>query len=223
MVPVSGICTKLLTLRVVIESFRRNLEVWKRTKRNLTRAILPYLTETMSTQNHAIVCSPFSPFLDWNAWGRVRPLVECVSSTPSTHGAEAVFPILSKFSIEDSPRRKCHTKSPPLTTWRKDRAGHLLYYIGDDWTGLEIQKITFLPAYCLLSTVKVLTLKPHSFRIRVSPFDPEGKRHRCTLVEAPTLAKAKKIAEWYYSEWSQVNQNLEELRRISDAKTTKIE
>jgi hypothetical protein len=48
---------------------------------------------------------------------------------------------------------------------------------------------------------------PHPF-FRIS-FTPPSEEYAIMEIEAPTLRKAKKLAEWYYSEWLKVNHNFD--------------
>lgn len=78
------------------------------------------------------------------------------------------------------------------------------WYIVDGLeTGIHIVKVTRLWLNIAMPPLKL----PHPI-FRIS-FTPSNEDYAVMEIEAPTLRKAKKLAEWYYSEWTKVNRNFD--------------
>ena len=100
--------------------------------------------------------------------------------------------------------KKKSPTSPPKITWSLGRAGHDWFgYQNGTWTGLHIDKISRL----WVSWDKVINLNYPSYHISFCP--NADTNNICHLIEAPTLNKAQKLAEWYYAEWLSVNHNFD--------------
>lgn len=189
-----------VSMRPIWGSF---VKVWNLTigDFSLFRILLSYFQKAFFTNNHTIFCFPASALLYGNtnnwafnfskerfpAFRTPEPLI-----IPST---------LSLFSLDNNLGCKNHESPPSLSEWREGRADDYLYYLNDKWTGMAINRITYLwiePARlpCIPYKDKILTLKHPSFRITQS-----SNNSTISIVEAPTLKKAKQLAEWYYKEW----------------------
>jgi hypothetical protein len=131
------------------------------------------------------------PLLYWNRYDRL--------AASCTQNSKSIMSILSIVGSPISSTRKLHSNSPPLTEWRKFAIDDHWYYVNGEWTGIIINTISRL----WVSWDKSINLKHPSYHISFCP--NADTNNICHLVEAPTLRKAKKLAEQYYTAWSNVN------------------
>jgi hypothetical protein len=165
-----------------------------------------HLIKTLFTQNNAVLNFPLPAF----RYGYARnSILSSQADAFATYGAPAtpsVFSILPIRSNEDSSVSKSHNSSPPLCTWRKDEMGNYWYAKDGEWTGIRIEKKTYL-RLPLLNThsysTKVLKLERPAFLVTFSPrWDISITIY---LAGTPILKEAQKLAESYYKEWLKVN------------------
>jgi hypothetical protein len=71
------------------------------------------------------------------------------------------------------------------------------------WAGLHITKVSRL----WISANKFIELKHPNYQICFCP--NADTSNILPLVDEATLSGAKKLAEWYYTEWLRVNQNFD--------------
>jgi len=95
-----------------------------------------------------------------------------------------------------------HKESPPADGWHRDIDNHYLHYINGKWTGMWIWEFRYIWVIPEKREVRpgVVTFKRPYYRVKHETIN--GGRD---IIEAPTLNKARKLAEWYYSEWLKVN------------------
>ena len=129
-------------------------------------------------------------------------------TTSSAPRHSAISATLSLIGITRNSACKLHSDSPPSDDWQQDEEANSCFYRPNDkWTGIRVSKVYHLPVYQGKCIAKVIMLKHPSFRIHHFIVDEaHGIRDTLDIVEAPTVEKAKEIAEWYYKEWLKVNQ-----------------
>ena len=108
--------------------------------------------------------------------------------------------------------------SPPSKYWAKC-ADNYWYIVDGLETGIHIVKVTGLQ---LATSIFIPPLKlPHPI-FRIS-FTPPNEDYAIMETETTTLRNAKRLAEWYYSEWIKVNHNFDMRARNSYPLAKKLE
>jgi len=107
---------------------------------------------------------------------------------------------------------KAHDVLPPSYTWHEQPLNHAYWcYYGDVFTGMMIQKISRLRVLELsLKVRKYIKLEHPHYRITFAVKLTNGETHILDLAEFLSLHEAKKIAELYYYDWEEVNQDIAE-------------
>ena len=88
--------------------------------------------------------------------------------------------------------------------WYLDSHKDYQYFINGKWTGVTIMpfRTIYIPIQ-IQPKAKGIQLKNSYWRVH---FCPQSDINKCRdVIESPTLYQAKKLAEWYYSQWLKVN------------------
>lgn len=182
----------------------RCIKVWKHTIGNSLNTLGLNIRETIRTQNNTVPnrSIPALFYRYYRNWFRFLPkerlATACAPATPAIRLA------LSCVSHSNNSRRE-HFSNLPLYKWYKDCRGYW-YHSNGEWTGIHVDKITTLPIYRARDVAKVMKLNHPSFQvshfIRNETYDIKDTLN---IAEAPTLRKAKVLAEQYYKEWLSIN------------------
>jgi hypothetical protein len=206
--------------------FKVFLKVWQCTIRDCFRIILSYLRIAFHTQDNTVFVPAITAFSGRYSLSGLPPIFNVLASvdkieqvpTSGTHSIGVSFdaPALSLPSPLNRPPLELQNSSPPSYTWKAGCAGDDWWYcINDKWVGIRITEIRYL---CMLgispTPLKMIRLKHPSFRISFTPLNNQYSGKYGDIIEAPTLAKAKSLAEWYYEEWRKVNHNIDNSPKI---------
>jgi hypothetical protein len=163
--------------------------------------ILSYLNETLFAQDNTIV-SFLRPTFSYRYTGNGIAIRH--SEIITAHSATRPVSIIPALPVQChflSVKRKLHSALPPSYTWRKYFNHTYWYELGSKPTGIVIFTISKLRLSAKVHS-EYLELARKSFRIS---FLPDKNSQVYHLVEAPTLSKAKAIAEEYYEKWHKTN------------------
>lgn len=188
------------------------LQIWQFRIRYYLSRILSYFRVAFHTQNCAVINrGSTSKFFGRYRNGTPFTIGDNRFATPSTYNPIKSFLVYSSLSLLDTENNSPHEihNSPPSFTWRLGRAGHDWFgYQNGVWTGLHIEKISSLfITNSSITEFKVVKLKHPSYSISFCP--NVDTTNICDLVGCPTLIEARKLAEWYYEEWLNVNHNFD--------------
>jgi hypothetical protein len=133
-------------------------------------------------------------------------------STPSTRSVNVALGVPLALSVKSSKCNSPHKLSsnefghspPPLKRWEKCTDNYW-YTINGLETGIHIVKVARL--WLSMSKFAPPLKLPHPI-FRIS-FTPPSEDYAIMEICQPTLREAKKLAEWYYQEWSKVNHNFD--------------
>ena len=181
----------ILRLAAVVRDFARS---------DYFEVLCLYCSETFRTDNYTVLdCVSACGFSENSFCVQTKG----ASSTLSTPRTPTIMGALSIRRAGNGSLHKMHS-SPPVLEWRIDRDGDQAYYKDGKWIGITVRRVYHLSVHRGRCVAKVISPKSRSFRI--THYDgPKGDKRVLELIEAPTLRKAQKIAEWYYSEWLRVN------------------
>lgn len=184
------------------------IKIWQFAICNYLCIILSYYRVAFVAQDYAVIFGFASPFGKGYAWDSKPPnpffrerLKPDILTASGTDTSPTIVPILPQNGFFSSYCGELHNK-PPLYEWRKGRIDDYWLCSDGKQTGMVINTISRL----WLARGKAINLKCPSYHITFFVNTDIGDIRQ--IVEAPTLDKAKELAEWYYAEWLKVNQEL---------------
>jgi len=171
-----------------------------------SRMVKAHLIKTLFAQNDAVLNFPVPALCYGYAGDSILSSQANIFATHSTPATPSVLFVLPRRGNKDSSTSESHNDSPLLYIWRKDEIGNYWYAKDSEWTGIRIEKKTYLQ-FPLLNThsysAKVLKLECPTFYVTFSP--RWDTKITIDLTETSTLKKAQELAESYYKEWLKVN------------------
>lgn len=169
------------------------------------RTVLPKFDKAFQTQEYTVLSCQF-PFVCYRLTKSgipsiFRSFIVNYIQRLTTLCTKSIFiwmsTRLSNPSVQFNSGGYIHNSSLP-STWYKNLDDSHWYNRDNQWTGMFIVKLTHL----YVGIAKPITLQYPIYRISFCPNGDASKAY--DVIDAPTLEKAKKLAEWYYSEWVKV-------------------
>jgi hypothetical protein len=190
----------LFRLTTALSRKARQLAKW-----NCLRSVLSYFPVAFFAHKYTI--TSFLPPLLYGCAGDYIPSLywdryEGLTTSCTQNSTFGVCLSVSSSPISSS--GKCHSNSPPSSEWRKFAIEDYWYYVKGEWTGIIINTVSQL----WISWDKWIHLKHPSYHITFCP-NADTNNIFWHLIDMPTLREAKKLAEWYYTEWLSVNHHFD--------------
>ncbi len=190
-----------------------NSKTWQFTIWDYIRMVFTtYFNVAFVTKKNTVISFFRTTFSKWYTRNSIGFKLYDRFATFSASRPQPIVFVLSALSHKSGIDVKRHDILPPSYTWRKEPINHAYWcYLGDMFTGMIIRKISRLRVLELsLKVRKYLKLDHPHYRITFVVKLPDGKTRILDLIEFLSLHKAKKVAELYYHQWKQVNQDIAE-------------